>query len=70
VILEDRRIRMNAWLSQLIGKPVERFKNPRLIDPTVTRQERLNVKNVNFTILRNLPLTKTVKKSKLSHVNS
>jgi hypothetical protein len=37
VILEDRRIRMNAWLSQLIGKPVERFKNPKLIDPTVTR---------------------------------
>ena len=40
VIMEDRRIRMNAWLSRLIGKPVDRFKNPKLIDPSVTRKER------------------------------
>jgi hypothetical protein len=59
---------MNAWLSRLIGKPVERFKNPKLIDPTVSRKDRRNVKNVNFTILRNLPLTKTIKRSKLSYV--
>jgi len=51
---------MNAWLSSLIGKPVERFKNPKLIDPTVSRKDRRDVKNVNFTILRNLPLTKTI----------
>ena len=57
VILEDRRIRMNAWLSSLIGKPVERFKNPKLIDPTLNKKERSNVKNVNFTLLRTLPLT-------------
>ena len=36
VILEDRRIRLNAWVSKLISKPINRFKNPKLIDPSVT----------------------------------
>lgn len=40
VILEDRRIRMNYWVSKLINKPIERFKNPKLVDPTVTKEER------------------------------
>lgn len=67
VILEDRRIRMNAWMSKLIGKPVERFKNPKMIDPTVTKKERNDVKNVQFTLSRTLPLTQTVKRSKISY---
>jgi hypothetical protein len=29
---------MNAWTSKLIGKPIDRFKNPKLIDPTVSAQ--------------------------------
>lgn len=36
MILEDRRIRMNAWMSLLINKPIDRFTNPKLIDPTIT----------------------------------
>ena len=36
MILEDRRIRINSWISVIINKPIERFKNPKLIDPTIT----------------------------------
>ena len=54
-------------MSRIIGKPVERFKNPKLIDPTITRKQRNNVKHVMYSINRTLPLTKTVKKSQISH---
>lgn len=40
VILEDRRIRMNAWVAKLINKSIEKFSNPKLIDPTITHKER------------------------------
>jgi len=50
VILEDRRIRLNAWMSKLISKPINRFKNPKLIDPTVPQEERKNPKSKHFTI--------------------
>ena len=70
VILEDRRIRMTNWISWIINKPLERFKNPKLIDPTISKRERNNVKSVNFTLNRKLPLTLTYKKKEISYVNS
>lgn len=36
MVLEDRRIRFNYWMAKLINKPIERFGNPKLIDPTLT----------------------------------
>ena len=28
VIMEDRRLRMNYWMSKIIGKPIQKFENP------------------------------------------
>ena len=50
VILEDRRIRMNAWVSSIISKPIDRFKNPKLLDQTVKASEHKNLKSVHFTL--------------------
>lgn len=68
IILEDRRIRMNAWMSILINKPIDRFINPKLIDPTVTMEQRKDLKSVHFTLNRTLPLSMTVKKKNISFV--
>jgi len=32
MILEDRRLRMNYWISKIIKKPIEQFKNPNLLN--------------------------------------
>ena len=32
VIMEDRRIRMNFWVSKMLKKPIEQFPNPKLIN--------------------------------------
>lgn len=69
VILEDRRIRMTNWISWIVHKPLERFKNQKLIDQTITQKERNNVKSINYTISRKLPLTLTFKKKEISYVH-
>ncbi|KAM3142181.1 hypothetical protein pb186bvf_005590 [Paramecium bursaria] len=65
VILEDRRIRMNAWMSQLINKPIHRFKNPKLISK-VPPEERKNPESIHFTINRLLPIDMTYKKKDIT----
>jgi len=67
MILEDRRIRMNYWISQLINKPLDRFMNPKLID-TVSHEERTNIKSKHFTLTRLEPLTLIIKKKTISYV--
>ncbi|EGR29015.1 nucleoside diphosphate kinase family protein, putative [Ichthyophthirius multifiliis] len=67
IIIEDRRIRMNTWLSQIIGKSPQNFKNPKLIDPTVCYQQKKDVKNYNFTLERNLPLSIIEQKKSISN---
>ena len=32
MILEDRRLRMNYWISKITKKPIEKFKNPNLLN--------------------------------------
>jgi hypothetical protein len=59
---------MNAWMSKLISKPINRFKNPKLIDPTVPQEERKNPKSKHFTIQRTLPLSMTYKKKDITKV--
>lgn len=68
LILEDRRIRMNSWVAKLIHKPIERFKNPKLINPLIPKHERSNFLSINFTIPRKYPLTNTFKKKPISFV--
>lgn len=55
LINEDRRIRMNFWVSKIIGKPPESFKNPKLIN-NLSYKEITDIKSKNFTLLRTLPL--------------
>ena len=41
MILEDRRLRINFWVSKITHKPIEKFKNPNLINqnPKVDRDD-------------------------------
>jgi hypothetical protein len=55
LILEDRRIRMNYWVSTVINKPPEYFKNPKLIN-NVSIKEISNVSSKYFTLMRTHPL--------------
>mmetsp|Transcript_3408 Transcript_3408/g.2862 ORF Transcript_3408/g.2862 Transcript_3408/m.2862 type:complete len:283 (+) Transcript_3408:764-1612(+) len=63
MILEDRRLRINFWVSKITKKPIEKFKNPNLINqnPKVNRDD---VKNPYFTLKRILPISMHMKKSK------
>lgn len=55
LIYEDRRIRLNFWISHIIGKPPESFKNPKLINK-LSYKEITDLKSKNFSLLRTLPL--------------
>jgi hypothetical protein len=59
---------MNYWMSKLINKPIERFTNPKLIDPTISAEERKNVKSIHFTIQRILPLPLIITKKSIKFV--
>ena len=59
VIMEDRRIRMNFWVSKMLKKPIEQFPNPKLINfngEEKQLKEMKNPKSKDFTILRNKPI--------------
>ena len=32
MVLEDRRLRINYWVSKITHKPIEKFKNPNLLN--------------------------------------
>ena len=69
VILEDRRIRLNAWISKLIGKPLHLFKNPKLLNGSmVSKEERKDPKSLNFTLNRTKPLSYSVKPKDINAV--
>jgi len=56
MILEDRRVRMNYWTSLITKKPIEKFKNPNLlnVNPNVDRND---IKNPYFSIKRIIPIS-------------
>lgn len=56
MIVEDRRVRINYWTSIITKKPIEKFKNPNLlnINPKV---ERDNIKNPYFTLQWIVPIS-------------
>ena len=76
VIMEDRRIRMNFWVSKMLNKPIEQFPNPKLINfngEEKQLKEMKNPKSKDFTILRKNPIKvmnkdrNTIQKTVLQH---
>jgi hypothetical protein len=55
LILEDRRVRLNNWVSTVINKPPEYFKNPKFIN-NVSIKDINNVASKYFTLMRTLPI--------------
>lgn len=62
--MEDRRLRTNYWISKIIKKPIEKFKNPNLLN----RNEKVNRKDINnpyFSLSRVLPISLHMEKTKI-----
>lgn len=56
MIIEDRRLRINYWISQIIHKPIEKFKNPNLLNKN-EKVNRGDIKNPYFSLQRVLPIS-------------
>ena len=63
MILEDRRLRINFWVSKITNKPIEKFKNPNLINQN-SKVNREDIKNPYFTLKRILPVSLHTQKFK------
>jgi len=48
---------MIYWISQIIHKPVDRFRNPKMVDETIDHEQRRNLKSPYFTLNRTTPLS-------------
>lgn len=68
VIMEDRRVRLNAWAAKILNVPIEKIKKNKHINPAAKSKELKDPKNLNFTLERKLPLTMTTKKEDISFV--
>jgi len=62
MILEDRRLRMNYWISMITKKPIEKFKNPNLLNMN-EKVDRKDIKNPYFSLTRILPISLHMQKS-------
>ena len=62
MILEDRRLRMNYWISKITKKPIEKFKNPNLLNMN-EKVDRKDIKNPYFSLTRILPISLHMQKS-------
>lgn len=56
IILEDRRLRINYWVSKITHKPIEKFKNPNLLNWN-EKVDRKDIKNPYFSLSRILPIS-------------
>lgn len=68
MILEDRRLRMNYWTSKITHKPIEKFKNPNLLNIN-EKVDRNDIKNPYFTLSRILPISLHMEKTKVISVD-
>ena len=64
MILEDRRLRINYWVSKIIHKPIEKFKNPNLLNKN-EKVNRNDIKNPYFSLSRVLPISLHMEKTKV-----
>lgn len=63
MILEDRRLRINYWVSKITKKPIEKFKNPNLLNKN-DKVDRNDIKNPYFSLSRILPISLHMAKNK------
>jgi hypothetical protein len=56
MILEDRRLRNNFWISKITHKPIEKFKNPNLLNWN-EKVDRKDIKNPYFSLSRIQPIS-------------
>jgi len=64
MIMEDRRLRINYWISKIIHKPIEKFKNPNLLNKN-EKVDRTDIKNPYFSLQRHLPISLYMDKHKV-----
>jgi hypothetical protein len=64
--LEDRRIRLNAWVAKILKVPVEKIKKNKHINPKATVKELSDPNSLHYTINRVLPLTSLKKKKDIT----
>lgn len=64
MIVEDRRLRMNYWISKITKKPIEKFKNPNLLNQN-EKVNRRDIKNPYFSLQRILPISVHMEKTKV-----
>ena len=64
MIIEDRRLRINFWISKITKKPIEKFKNPNLLNKN-EKVDRKDIKNPYFTLMRSLPISLHMEKTKV-----
>ena len=63
MIMEDRRLRINYWVSKIIHKPIEKFKNPNLLNQN-EKVNRKDIKNPYFSLTRILPISLHMERTK------
>ena len=66
MILEDRRLRINFWVSIIIHKPIEKFKNPNLLNQN-EKVNRKDIKNPYFSLSRILPISLHMERTKIKN---
>jgi len=64
IILEDRRLRINYWVSKIIHKPIEKFKNPNMLNQN-EKVDRNDIKNPYFSLSRILPISLHMERTKV-----
>ena len=64
MVMEDRRLRINYWISTIIHKPMEKFKNPNLLNQN-EKVNRADIKNPYFSLSRHLPISLHMDKYKV-----
>ena len=68
MILEDRRLRLNFWISKITKKPIEKFKNPNLLNQN-EKVNRRDIKNPYFSLQRILPISVHMEKTKVVEID-
>lgn len=63
MILEDRRLRINYWVSIITHKPIEKFKNPNMLNQN-EKVDRKDIKNPYFSLQRILPISLHMERTK------
>lgn len=63
MIMEDRRLRINYWVSKITHKPIEKFKNPNLLNQN-EKVDRNDIKNPYFSLNRILPISLYMERTK------